>query len=447
MVETRENEIRVFPMVRVLKCYTCNREIKKTISDEEGLERFNKVKVRHDEYEKVNCEGIIEPKKDKKKGKNGKNKDEENKDGNKETEQEIHENYRKLFQRPERNIENIVLTKDIDKAYNVAKRYLVEYAKKGINTEIRGIVLYGPSGTGKGVTMEIIENDSEFLKYNNFVFNAQIHELTGEMRNTSEKIDGIITHANKLAMKTGKRSIIFLDDMETVLGKRKGSSVQTKIARTSSILQHFGGKLDTPGVFLFVGTNLPEEIDFAFKNRFKWCGYHLFDKYERIKFLKSCYLNYSNDGILNYEDLNSHTDENWNARVFKQFSEHLEFEYGDRFANGESISLEQAQKSIVEFKSDFEYERKERDMATEETKNPVGRPPKIDEGDISVKEFIYPSEDEMIDFLIENSLDKFKSGWIIFKEKWEQKGCIGYQLEGHLKPSYKRAKERIDNNK
>jgi len=296
--------------------------------------------------------------------KKGKHKDEQLEDSDSVKDNEVHTDYKRLYQRPIRTVDSIVRTKYIDKSYNMAKRYLVEYPKKGIRSEIRGIVLYGPSGTGKGVTMEIIENDKDFKQYNNFS-DSQIHEFTSDMKDTSEKIDEILNKADMSAKKTGKRTIVFLDDMENVLGKRKGTSVQTKIARTSSFLQHLGGKLDMPGVFLILATNLPGEVDFAFKNRFKWCGYGYFDKNDRINFLKMCYCN--NDK-LNYEELVSITGEYWDGRTFQQLSEYLKFESTECGINDgvAKLSHERSSKLLVDFKVEYETEEKERDLATEE---------------------------------------------------------------------------------
>lgn len=283
----------------------------------------------------------------------------------KKQEEDIHVDYKRLYRRPARTVDNIVRTRYIDKSYNMAKRYLVEYPKKGIRSEIRGIVLYGPSGTGKGITMEIIENDPDFKIYNNFGFNSQIHEFTSDMKDTSEKIDKVFKSADILAKSSGKRTIVFFDDMENVLGKRKGTSVQTKIARTSSFLQHLGGKLDMPAVFLILATNLPGEVDFAFKNRFKWCGYGYFDKSDRINFLKMCYCN--NDK-LNYEELVSITGDYWEGRTFQQLSEYLKFESTEDNTNDgvTKLSQERASKLLVDFKVEYETEEKERDLATEE---------------------------------------------------------------------------------
>ena len=129
-----------------------------------------------------------------------------------------------------------------------------------------GLLLYGPPGCGKTLIAKAIA--STILKEINVDADAFVYIKGAELLNmyvgaTEERIINIFKNCRNYTKKTGKRSIIFIDEAEAILparGSRQSSDVDKTIVPTFlSELDGFEG--DNP--FLMLSSNLPDSIDKA----------------------------------------------------------------------------------------------------------------------------------------------------------------------------------------
>jgi len=125
----------------------------------------------------------------------------------------------------------------------------------------RGILLYGPPGTGKTLLAKALAKESGATFIN--VRASSVHnKWFGE---TNKLIAAIFSLARKF-----EPSIIFIDEVDALLGRRGDAEQDFVTAMKTEFMQHWEGMTTDPNsrVIVLAATNRPDFLDDAVKRRF-----------------------------------------------------------------------------------------------------------------------------------------------------------------------------------
>ena len=150
----------------------------------------------------------------------------------------------------------------------------------GIRKPQRGILLFGPPGTGKTMIAKAIASEC-----NSTFFNISASSLTSKWVGESEKT---VKSLFKVAYKKVP-SIIFIDEIDSILSKRSGSENEaTKRLKTEFLIQFDGlGSNTNARLLVIAATNRPMDLDEALLRRLPkrvYCG--PLDEDGRFEFIK-----------------------------------------------------------------------------------------------------------------------------------------------------------------
>ena len=150
----------------------------------------------------------------------------------------------------------------------------------GIRKPQRGILLFGPPGTGKTLIAKAIATEC-----NCTFFNISASSLTSKWVGESEKT---VKSLFKVAYKKVP-SIIFIDEIDSILSKRSGSENEaTKRLKTEFLIQFDGlGSNTNARLLVIAATNRPMDLDEALLRRLPkrvYCG--PLDEDGRFEFIK-----------------------------------------------------------------------------------------------------------------------------------------------------------------
>ena len=150
----------------------------------------------------------------------------------------------------------------------------------GIRKPQRGILIFGPPGTGKTMIAKAIATEC-----NSTFFNISASSLTSKWVGESEKT---VKSLFKVAYKKAP-SIIFIDEIDSILSKRSGSENEaTKRLKTEFLIQFDGlGSNTNAKLLVIAATNRPMDLDEALLRRLPkrvYCG--PLDENGRFEFIK-----------------------------------------------------------------------------------------------------------------------------------------------------------------
>jgi katanin p60 ATPase-containing subunit A1 len=166
----------------------------------------------------------------------------------------------------------------------------------GILEPWKGILLFGPPGTGKTLLAKAVATEMRCT-----FFNISAATIVSKWRGDSEKIIKVLFDLARYY----QPSTIFLDEIDSIMNKRGGSSDEHEGSRrmkTELLIQLDGlSKKENERVFLLAASNLPWDLDSALLRRLeKRIIIDLPDKDARMIMLKKI-ITKSKD--LNWENL------------------------------------------------------------------------------------------------------------------------------------------------
>ncbi|KAJ1979488.1 putative 26S proteasome subunit yta6 [Dimargaris verticillata] len=134
----------------------------------------------------------------------------------------------------------------------------------GIRSPPKGILLFGPPGTGKTILAQATAHEARCT-----FFNISASSLISRYVGDSEKlVRTLFTLARELAP-----AVIFVDEVDSILTERSATEHDASRRLKTEFLLHFDGVLssnqDSEGYVMVMGaTNRPEELDDAIRRRF-----------------------------------------------------------------------------------------------------------------------------------------------------------------------------------
>ena len=133
---------------------------------------------------------------------------------------------------------------------------------KGPTTPWKGILLFGPPGTGKSYLAKAIAGEANQSTY----LTVSTSELTSKWLGESEKlIKSLFETARSV-----KPSVVFIDEIDSLMSSRnENDSESARRMKTEFLIQMDGVGINNNGIILIGATNYPWSLDPAIRRRFE----------------------------------------------------------------------------------------------------------------------------------------------------------------------------------
>lgn len=163
----------------------------------------------------------------------------------------------------------------------------------------KGILLYGPGGTGKSMIASAVANESKAA-----FFSVSSSDIVSKYQGESEKL---VKELFSIARES-KPSVIFIDEVDSMCTSRSdGENESSRRIKTEFLVQLQGVGNDNDGILVIGATNTPWSLDSAIRRRFEKRIYvPLPDKLARKKMFQIHSGKYG-EGI-NFDYMATHTE-------------------------------------------------------------------------------------------------------------------------------------------